>query len=106
LDIVRAIRNAFAHSKIPIHFGTKEVNDACKLLNKPDLMPIDLISDSTLETDWKISTTTRMRFITICNIMATNLTRYAFLGVGCRQLTRDHDTNDKLQIVARPKPCP
>lgn len=37
LNIIRAIRNQFAHSRLPIRFTTLEVKDACKHLQLPDL---------------------------------------------------------------------
>jgi DNA-binding MltR family transcriptional regulator len=106
LNIIRHIRNAFAHSKIPITFDTKEVADASNLLHKPDLIDFAPIDDSVFASDWEISNTIRMKFITICNIMATNLARYAHHASGLRMLVRNHKTNKKLQIVVRSKPLP
>ena len=87
LNVIRALRNAFAHSKIPITFETKEVEEA--FIN-----------------DWNISVTTRMKFITICNIIAANLAHYACFAAGCRIISREHKTNPQLQVVVRPKPLP
>jgi len=106
LDVIRSVRNAFAHSQIPITFETKEVAKAALLLRKPDLFRHDFIEDAVFTRDWEISTTTRMKFITICNIMATNLARYAHSTVGYRALDRDHEKNPQLQIVVRLKPLP
>jgi hypothetical protein len=39
LDIIRRVRNAFAHAMTPISFGTKEVMDACAVLLIPDPYP-------------------------------------------------------------------
>ena len=105
LNVARLIRNAFARSKIPITFETMEVSDAAKL-SKPTLVTFNFIEDTRLEHEWEISTTTRMKFITICGIMATNLARYAHVASGLRTLTKDHETNQKLQIVVRSKPLP
>ncbi len=106
LDVIRSVRNAFAHSQIPITFETKEVSNAAALLRKPDLVHANLIEDTVFAHDWEISITTRMKFITICNIMATNLARYAHLVAGYRTLDRDHETNPQLQIVVRLRPLP
>jgi hypothetical protein len=38
LEVVREIRNAFAHAKIPISFATPEVGAVCDLLNVVSLM--------------------------------------------------------------------
>jgi hypothetical protein len=108
LDIIRSVRNAFAHSKIPITFETKEVSAACQLLEKPDLVSLGefLTSDVVFEHDWERSTTTRMKFMTICNIMATNLARYAHHTDGLRLIARDHETNPTLEIVVKRKSLP
>lgn len=39
LDVIRSIRNAFAHALIPIQFTTKQVSDACSLIIIPDPLP-------------------------------------------------------------------
>jgi hypothetical protein len=39
LDIIRAVRNAFAHAKIPIKFTTPQVKNACTHLRIPTLLP-------------------------------------------------------------------
>src|SRR5712692_31282 len=39
LDLVRAIRNAFAHAHVPITFETEQVKSVCKFLVIPELLP-------------------------------------------------------------------
>lgn len=39
IDRIREVRNAFAHTMVPLSFDTKEVNDVCKLLAPNGLPP-------------------------------------------------------------------
>ena len=39
LDVIRSVRNAFAHALIPIRFETKEVASACALTTIPAALP-------------------------------------------------------------------
>jgi hypothetical protein len=39
LDVIRSVRNAFAHSLIPISFNIPQVADACSLLKVPESLP-------------------------------------------------------------------
>lgn len=39
LEIIRQIRNAFAHARKPITFATTEVSDACRRLQTPNRFP-------------------------------------------------------------------
>jgi hypothetical protein len=53
LDVVRSVRNAFAHSLIPISFNTPPVADACSLLKVPEILPptVSPTSDFTARRD-------------------------------------------------------
>jgi hypothetical protein len=46
LDVIRRIRNAFAHSMVPISFKTREVLNACSLLKVPKSLPPTTIRTS------------------------------------------------------------
>src|SRR5580704_19143533 len=39
LEVIRRIRNAFAHAMVPISFKTREVLNACSLLTVPKPLP-------------------------------------------------------------------
>ena len=39
VDVIRSIRNAFAHALIPIRFETREVASACALITIPAILP-------------------------------------------------------------------
>jgi hypothetical protein len=70
LDIVRLIRNAFAHAKIPIHFETEAVATACAKLKMPaPLQPLAVRLP--LETSGDVNN--RKKFQTLCERTANNL---------------------------------
>src|SRR3984885_4981880 len=39
LELIRSVRNTFAHAKVPITFETTEVQRACEFLTIPTLLP-------------------------------------------------------------------
>ncbi len=63
LDIIRLIRNAFAHAPSPVRFSTLEVRNACALLKIP--APVGKADDQ------KDTTTGRVRFRLVCERTAT-----------------------------------
>lgn len=105
LTIIRAIRNAFAHSKIPINFRTLEVINVCALLNFPSTLPNSALISMDARNEWDTSDA-RGKFLLSCNIIAANLLNYSELAAGTRTLTSDHPTNERLQKIVRPKPLP
>jgi hypothetical protein len=74
LTIIRHVRNAFAHAKIPIHFDTSEVKDLCNDLTRIALVPPHVIQDAQLD---KSGLTTRELFEDVCNATAHNLFVYS-----------------------------
>jgi hypothetical protein len=100
------VRNAFAHAKMPINFDTEQIVDACDLLRKPEIVSESIFSEVIHEEAWAEAKTVRKKFTAICNIMAVNFADYAHLAAGTRILTSEHKTNERLQILVRPKPLP
>jgi hypothetical protein len=101
LILLKAIRNAFAHSKISIDFKTKEIAEACNLLEMPR-MPV--ASDGT-QPRWSIQIhgyKGRPRFQMVCSGHAVAFTTYAFLAKNQR-LPLDQPDN-RYETLVRPKP--
>jgi hypothetical protein len=69
VNILRHVRNAFAHAKVPIRFDTPEVKDICDDLALPERAYGGPFSDSL---NWQ-GLTTRDRFVQICNITSQTL---------------------------------
>jgi hypothetical protein len=59
LDIIRVIRNVFAHAPRPVRFSTVEIKDACALLEMP--APVGAANDQK-----GTNTTGRERFRLVC----------------------------------------
>jgi hypothetical protein len=68
--LMRHVRNAFAHAKVPITFDTEEVGAACAALVRFNIF------DPPEEVDQKPDMTPRERFTTICHETMIRLTRY------------------------------
>jgi hypothetical protein len=72
LDVIRSVRNAFAHSLIPISFSTPEVADACSLLKVPE--PLPPISSPTSGSQEEGGTpSSRQLYQRTCEVIAHNL---------------------------------
>ena len=59
LDMIRVIRNVFAHAPSPVNFSTVEIKDACALLKMP--IPMGAANDQKAT-----NTTGRERFRLVC----------------------------------------
>lgn len=68
--LMRHIRNAFAHAKLPITFDTEEVAAACAALVRFNIF------DPPEEVDQKPDLSPRDRFVTVCHETMIRLTRY------------------------------
>jgi hypothetical protein len=75
LDIIRTVRNAFAHAKIPIKFETEQVKRACLRLRIPKLLPPHTIREPPRNLD------ARRTFQTVCNDTVHNLVVFASGGL-------------------------
>jgi len=74
LDCIRSVRNAFAHSVIPIRFDTLQVKAVCDLMTMPEIMPPRAVDPPTgLPQPIPGSTTTRQRFQRICEAVSHNI---------------------------------
>jgi hypothetical protein len=72
LDIIRRVRNAFAHSKLPIDFQTVQIARVCDFLTVPTLLP-----PHTVQKEDGASHTGRKKFQTVCNAVAHNLLMFS-----------------------------
>jgi hypothetical protein len=101
LTLLKAIRNAFAHSKISIDFETSEIKMACDLLAMP-AMP--MMADGT-QMRWAPQQQRykgRARFQVVCTGQAQAFSTYAFLANN-RHLPSDQLDN-RYETLVRPKP--
>jgi hypothetical protein len=75
LDCIKAIRNAFAHTVIPIDFDTAEVKAVCDLMTMPEILPPRAIDAATYKPRGILPDfpTTRQRFQKICEAVSHNL---------------------------------
>jgi hypothetical protein len=103
LDIVREIRNAFAHAHIPITFKTDQVKNACKLLIVQELLPPRAVKlgEGGKILAQKVPETDRDHFIIVCEGLAHNLLIY---GSRCFQTHRTVTQDDRYEVRVRPKP--
>ena len=104
LTLIRTIRNAFAHSTIPITFKTVAIIELCKFLVVPFVLPpksIKVIDGEVVDPEEPIEA--RQRFRTVCENTTHNLIIY---GQSCSQRPREHE--DFLPYVAwlTPQPLP
>lgn len=74
LDLLRHIRNAFAHAHIPITFQTKEVADAISLFRKLPLFPPYVLGSQLKEAPDE----PRARFHHHCEVTTHNLNVWGF----------------------------
>ena len=72
LDVIRSVRNAFAHSLIPISFNTPQVADACSLLNVPASLP-PTSSPATGAQEEGGTLSSRQVYQRTCEVIAHNL---------------------------------
>ncbi len=71
LEIIKHVRNTFAHTAIPIDFSTKEIADACIVLELlPNPKPMRVIPRLKFDTP-------RQKFTGVCEIIAVALIEYA-----------------------------
>jgi hypothetical protein len=70
LDLIREIRNAFAHSRRPLRFSVNEVKRACDFLHAPDQptrqAPASLIMEANLDEAKIDMSDPRTRYIVAC----------------------------------------
>jgi hypothetical protein len=71
LDIIRSIRNAFAHAKIPISFDTDEVSVMCSFLMLPKVLVVT--TGEMAEYPDGFDPTRKERYQIVCNGIAANL---------------------------------
>jgi hypothetical protein len=95
LDIVKHVRNTFAHGRMPILFSTKEIVDACNALTVPPN------PQRFFERDLIIPTP-RSRFTGICEVTTVALLIYAS---GCGPVRADLMRPDAM-IPMTPEPLP
>jgi hypothetical protein len=99
LELLKAIRNAFAHSKISIDFETPAVENACDLL---ELTRLQTLSDGT-QPRWSVQIQGykgRARFQYVCHGLAHNFAIYAQLG---NQRPPPGVQDNRYETIIRPK---
>jgi hypothetical protein len=79
LDYIRLIRNAFAHSHVPISFETKEIKDAVELLKQQ--RPLPPVASPANPEPQVTEKTSREAFRMTCDIMGHNLMIWGLSGL-------------------------
>jgi hypothetical protein len=97
LDMVRQIRNAYAHSHVPITFETKEVKDAVGLLKQIELLPPFRVTGD------KKLTTARQVFSDACVTLTHNLMIWAH-SIGRKLDVPSHLIPPNHRLLLRPDP--
>jgi hypothetical protein len=104
LDLIRKIRNAFAHSTIPITFRTAAIIELCKFLTVPFVLPpksIRVVDGKIVDPDEPSEA--RQRFTTVCENTTHNLFIY---GQDCPQRPREHEDFLPYAAWLTPRPLP
>jgi hypothetical protein len=104
LSLIRAMRNAFAHSIIPITFKTPAVIELCKFLVVPFVLPpksIKVVDGKIV--DPEEPTEARQRFTTVCENTSHNLFIY---GQHCPQRPREQEDFGPYAAWLTPQPLP
>jgi hypothetical protein len=107
LNTIKAVRNAFAHTKLPIGFETEQVKAACELLTIPILLPPHTVRPKVNET----TLSARERFHMVCEYLSHNLLIY---GAGCFQglppfqgaLRIPASPDERYEVTVRPRSLP
>jgi hypothetical protein len=105
LDLIKALRNVFAHAVIPLGFNTPQVKDVCDLLVMPDILPPRAINSKTgkpvtfLPTD----ATPRIRFQRVCEATGHNLFVWDW---PISRESRSRQPKDGRVTVVLPQPLP
>jgi hypothetical protein len=73
LDVIRRIRNAFAHALIPISFNTPQVTNACSLLKIPLPFPPTSSPASGAQEKEESAPSPRRRYQRTCDVISHNL---------------------------------
>jgi hypothetical protein len=97
LEIIRAIRNAFAHAKIPIAFDTKVIMNACAFLKLPRLLLMDRYQPK-ISQDVDRAMVGRKRFQVVCENTSNNLLRISLADGGFNPPPRKPD-NDEIALM-------
>jgi DNA-binding MltR family transcriptional regulator len=94
LDLIRQLRNGFAHSRHPLQFASPQVANMCRHLKLPDTqhaqIPAAYITrakDVAAARDLKNPKT---RYVTTCNTIAVELVTFGRPPAGSRALGRSH----------------
>jgi hypothetical protein len=101
LELIKAIRNAFAHSKVPMDFNTPEIAAAADLLA---MLP--LYTGAATPVRWHQQMTDykkRPRFVQACQGLAHSLQSYARM---CADLTPTGPPDEMTVTRATPRPLP
>jgi DNA-binding MltR family transcriptional regulator len=107
LEIMRAVRNAFAHAHIPIDFDTKEIIEAVGKLIPPKLIPPYTIGADKEDISNLVGF---QRFKTICEYVGHNLHARRFsrpLKLKTEFIdSRFWEAHPHYEIIGRPAPLP
>ena len=104
LHYVRCIRNAFAHTRIPINFATQEVIAACDLMAVPPVIGGSVLLS--LVQDVPGHNSARNKFKRVCDILSNNLLSYSMDALQQFPESPVPSISGKYQYLLRPIPLP
>jgi hypothetical protein len=100
LMLLKAIRNAFAHSKISVDFKTNEILEACNLLEMPRIP----VQSNGAQPRWSVQFQGykgRARFQMVCSGHAASFSMYAQFANSQRHPSDQPD--NRYEVLVRPK---
>jgi hypothetical protein len=110
LDLIRNIRNTFAHAKVPINFDTRQVKNACALLQIPTSIPI--VGMVTMPRLMSLLANPeelkgRLRYEATCHYLSHNFVTWMTNGarsLSSSEITNPPPSNYEVWAIQRPLP--
>lgn len=110
LDIIRTLRNTFAHSMIALSFDTPEIAEACRLLTVPDVQEIEKVYASKIglmDRSGANGLEGRKRYRWICGATSTLLRMRVIAGaIPVDPAALKVSLEAGYEVWARPSPLP
>ena len=104
LNLLRHLRNAFAHAQVPINFMTEQVVKACNIMEVPSLPQSAGLMHYAL--DNATDSPSRAKYKRICDVLAYNLSEYSMDALQQFPDKTMPSLGDKYQYLVRPVPLP
>jgi hypothetical protein len=110
LDLIRDIRNTFAHAKLAMNFEATQVKKACELLHIPQSIPITGVVTmprliSLLANPHLLHR--RLKYEATCHYVSHSLARWMYDGaksIALSDITNPPPSNYEVWAIQRPLP--